>query len=102
MNEFVHPEDVTRTKLTLESHLHNGSKYAIELRVRTKNGKYQWFADSGQAVWNESGEPVRMVGSIIKIQERKVAEQRIKKQNKMLEKTNLDLDNFVYSASHDI
>ena len=100
--EFVHPEDVNRTKLTMESHLHNGSKYAIELRLRTKNGKYQWFADSGQAVWNESGEPVRMVGSIIKIQERKVAEQRIKKQNKMLEKTNLELDNFVYSASHDI
>ncbi|MCK5467057.1 MAG: hypothetical protein KAI99_01065, partial [Cyclobacteriaceae bacterium] len=65
-------------------------------------GEYQWFSDSGQAVWNESGKPVRMVGSIIKIHERKVAEERIKKQNRMLEKTNLELDNFVYSASHDI
>ena len=43
-----------------------------------------------------------MVGSIVKIHERKVAEERIKKQNRMLEKTNLELDNFVYSASHDI
>ncbi|MCK5102378.1 MAG: PAS domain-containing sensor histidine kinase, partial [Cyclobacteriaceae bacterium] len=85
-----------------ESHLKNDLRYAVELRLRTKSGEYQWFSDSGQAVWNESGKPVRMVGSIIKIHERKVAEERIKKQNRMLEKTNLELDNFVYSASHDI
>ena len=100
--EFVHPEDVERTKLTLESHLLNGSKYAIELRLRTKSGEYHWFTDSGLAVWNDDGIPIRMVGSIIKIHERKVAEERIRKQNRMLEKTNLELDNFVYSASHDI
>ena len=100
--EFVHPEDVERAKVTLDSHLLNGSKYSEEIRLRTKGGEYQWFSDSGQAVWNKSGSPVRMVGSIIKIHERKVAEERIKKQNRMLEKTNLELDNFVYSASHDI
>ena len=100
--EFIHPDDVSRTKLILESHLKNDLRYAVELRLRTKSGEYQWFSDSGQAVWNESGKPVRMVGSIIKIHERKVAEERIKKQNRMLEKTNLELDNFVYSASHDI
>ena len=100
--EFIHPDDVSRTKLILESHLKNDLRYAVELRLRTKTGEYQWFSDSGQAVWNESGKPVRMVGSIIKIHERKVAEERIKKQNRMLEKTNLELDNFVYSASHDI
>lgn len=100
--EIIHPDDLNRTKFTLESHLINGSRYAIELRLKTKTGGYQWFTDSGQSVWNESDEPVRMVGSIIKIHARKVAEERIKKQNSMLEKTNLELDNFVYSASHDI
>jgi len=100
--EIIHPDDANRTKFTLESHLVNGSRYAMELRIKTKTGGYQWFTDSGQAVWNESDEPVRMVGSIIKIHARKVAEERIKKQNIMLEKTNLELDNFVYSASHDI
>jgi len=100
--EFIHPEEVERARVTLESHLLNGSKYSIELRLKTKNGDYHWYADSGQAVYNKSGAPIRMVGSIIKIHERKVAEERIKKQNRMLEKTNLELDNFVYSASHDI
>jgi PAS domain S-box-containing protein len=100
--EIVHQDDTKRIKSAIESHLLNNSNYAVELRLRTKNGEYQWFSDSGQAVWDENGNPVRMVGSIIKIHEKKVAEERIKKQNRMLEKTNLELDNFVYSASHDI
>ncbi len=100
--EFVHPKDVGKVKKSLRNHLDDGSRYAVELRLRTKGGKYKWFSDSGQALWNKKGQPVRMVGSIIKIHERKTAEEHIRKQNKMLKKTNLELDNFVYSASHDI
>jgi len=100
--ELVHPEDVPTIKDAMEKHLLNNSNYSVELRLRTKKGEFQWFSDSGQAVWDKEGNPVRMVGSIIKIHEKKVAEERIIKQNRMLEKTNLELDNFVYSASHDI
>ena len=100
--EFIHLDDVDRVKTVLKDHLQNGSKYFCEFRFRNKEGEYEWFSDSGQALWNEVGDPIRMVGSIIKIHQRKVAEERIKMQNRMLEKTNLELDNFVYSASHDI
>jgi PAS domain S-box-containing protein len=100
--KFIHPDDVDRVRTILENHLTDGSPYSAEFKMQSKSGDYQWFSDSGQALWNEHGNPIRMVGSIIKIQERKVAEERIRKQNRMLEKTNLELDNFVYSASHDI
>ena len=100
--DFVHPKDINKVKKSLNNHLNDGTRYAVELRLRTKGGKYKWFSDSGQALWNEKGQPVRMVGSIIKIHERKTAEEHIRKQNKILKKTNLELDNFVYSASHDI
>lgn len=100
--EFVHPEDVEKFRLALDKHLADGEPYSAEFRLKNKHGKYLWFADSGQALWNGDGMPIRMVGSIIKTHERKIAEEQIKKQNRMLEKTNLELDNFVYSASHDI
>lgn len=100
--ELIHPDDAECVKSILESHLKDGSRYSVECRLKTKDGDYQWYSDAGQALWSEEGMPIRMVGSIIKINERKVAEERIKKQNRMLEKTNLELDNFVYSASHDI
>jgi PAS domain S-box-containing protein len=100
--EFVHPNDVEKLRLALDKHLADGEPYSAEFRLKNKHGKYLWFADSGQALWNEDGIPIRMVGSIIKTHDRKVAEEQIKQQNRMLEKTNLELDNFVYSASHDI
>ncbi len=100
--EFIHPKDRERIKHTLKNHLINGRTYSVELRLRTRDGLYEWFSDAGQAIWDNSGKPVRMVGSIIRIHERKLAEERIRKQNQMLEKTNLELDNFVYSASHDL
>ncbi len=99
---MIHPDDKFRVKSTLDNHLAEGTPYSVEFRLATKTGEYLWFSDSGQALWNENSVPIRMVGSIVKIHERKVAEERIKKQNRMLEKTNLELDNFVYSASHDI
>ncbi len=100
--ELIHPDDQRRIVITLQNHLHNGSPYSEELRLMTKSGDYKWFIDSGQAVWNEEGEPIRMVGSIVNINERKIAEEFVKKQNRMLEKANLELDQFVYSASHDL
>lgn len=100
--DLIHPDDKSRAKAVLENHLLNGSRYSVEIRLQTKRGEYEWFSDSGQALWNENGDPIRMVGSVIKIHDRKIAEERIKKQNRVLEKTNLELDSFVYSASHDI
>ncbi|GEM_PF-1557461 len=100
--DFAHPEDRGRIKQKIDDLLAKKSKYVEEVRLRTKNDQYKWFMDSGMALWNEEGEPVRMVGSIIDITEMKEAEERITLQNKMLEKTNAELDQFVYSTSHDL
>jgi len=100
--ELTHPNDVDRVKKKLNDLLQRKSKYVEEVRLRTKSGKYRWFMDSGMALWDEDGQPVRMVGSIIDITEMKEAEERIAQQNKILEKTNAELDQFVYSTSHDL
>ena len=44
------------------------------MRLRTKQGKYLWFDSRGQALWNAKGQPLRMVGSIQDITDRKIAE----------------------------
>jgi GAF domain-containing protein len=48
--------------------------YDVEERLRTKSGEYRWFRARGQAIWDEAGQPVRMVGSTTDITERKLAE----------------------------
>jgi PAS domain S-box-containing protein len=99
---MIHPEDREHVKKAANRHLDRKTDFRTEYRIRKKDGTYQWVLDSGKAVQNEEGNPVRMVGSIIDISERKKAEEKIRKQKDQLEKANDELDRFVYITSHDL
>jgi PAS domain S-box-containing protein len=99
---LVHPSDVNHVKSAVERHLASNTPFRMEYRIRKKDGSYHWVIDSGKAVMNADQKPVRMVGSIIDISERKKAEDKIKKQKDLLEKANAELDRFVYITSHDL
>lgn len=99
---MVHPEDIERVKGSVENHLKSQEPFELEYRIKTKNGKYEWFYDSGKAIFNDEGKPIRMVGSIINVSKRKSAEAKILKQKDLLEKANAELDRFVYITSHDL
>jgi signal transduction histidine kinase len=100
--DLVHPQDVEMVKQSVENHLKNQEPFELEYRIKKKNGKYEWFYDSGKAIFNNEGIPIRMVGSIINVSKRKTAEEKILKQKDLLEKANAELDRFVYITSHDL
>ncbi len=99
---LIHPEDQPIVGKAMSNHFATHQPFHTELRLKIKSGKYKWFSDSGQSVFNEQGESMMVVGSIIDISERKKAEQRVIEQNILLAKTNAELDRFVYSTSHDL
>lgn len=108
-NKFVsfsnacHPGDFKSMQEAIENHLRSSqNKLDIELRLRTKSDDYRWFHVRGEAVRNKQGKAIRMVGSIIDVTVRKVAEESNLHQTQQLLKTNEELDRFVYSASHDL
>lgn len=102
-SDACHPDDFETMKNALERHLIcSENKYDAELRLHTKNNDYRWFHVRGEAVRNKQGKATRMVGSIIDITVRKLAEESNLLQNQQLLKTNEELDRFVYSASHDL
>ncbi|MBA4368893.1 MAG: hypothetical protein C0403_14795 [Desulfobacterium sp.] len=77
MNSFrsrLHPEDVDATMTAIKRHLKDRVPFHIEFRMLTKSGSYLWFSARGQAVWNHTGDAVRMSGWIQDITERKKAE----------------------------
>ncbi len=99
---MIHPDDEDRVKQAVENHLKNQEPFELEYRIRKKSGQYEWFYDSGKAIFNNEGKPIRMVGSIINVTKRKIAEEKIIKQKDLLEKANAELDRFVYITSHDL
>ncbi|MBK9305838.1 MAG: PAS domain S-box protein [Nitrospira sp.] len=82
---LVHPDDAKWVQQATQHHLDTHEPYDIEVRVRIKDGSYRWFRDRGQAVWDASGRPVRMVGSISDVTERRQAEEAIWKAHAELE-----------------
>ena len=70
----LHPEDVATTMAAVDAHLKNKRPFSHRYRLRCEQGDYRWFHASGQAVWDDSGMPMRMAGSIIDITEQIDAE----------------------------
>jgi PAS domain S-box-containing protein len=99
---ILHPDDVERVRHAMQDHFRTQKTYLNELRLRTKSGEYKWFLDSGDTRFDQQGNPMITVGSIINISDRKQAEEKLHTQNQLLLKTNQELDQFVYSVSHDL
>jgi len=75
----IHPEDFERVQNVLLEHLTKQKPYNVEYRHRHESGEYRWQNLHGAALFNEKGEPYRMVGSIRDITERKKLEEDLHK-----------------------
>jgi len=89
--DVIHPDDLGLVVASLEEHLQHRSPYDVEYRVRTRSGELRWIESRGQALWNNSGEPYRMVGWIMDITERKHAEDKLRELNTSLERRAAEL-----------
>lgn len=83
----LHPDDITLVNQSLQDYLRQKiPHYAIEYRLRCKDGTYKWLHSRAQALWDDAGHPVRMVGSTRDITERKQAEEQLRYQKELLQK----------------
>ena len=69
----VHPEDLSCTMAAVQAHLDGPVPYAAEYRIRRKDGGYRWWAARGAAARTTEGTPVRLVGTVTDITDRKQA-----------------------------
>jgi len=72
--KILHPDDRKPTFEAVEKHFANRIPFHMEYRLKCSDGQYKWFLGSGQAIWDRTGRPRRMIGSIMDIHERKRAE----------------------------
>lgn len=70
LNILIHPEDKEKIENAVSQHLTKRTPYKHEVRMLNKSGQYRWYETSGQAVWNDQGEAIRMAGSIMDVTER--------------------------------
>lgn len=100
--QLLHPDDSDLTFKMVDRHLKRKTPFVVEYRLKHRSGKYRWFLGSGQATWDHEGNPIRMVGTIVDIHARKMAEEAEVQHARDLADKNKELEEFTYVASHDL
>ncbi|MEH2432977.1 MAG: GAF domain-containing protein [Nostoc sp.] len=80
--KLIHPDERDWVLQAFQDHFAKKIPfYVCEYRVQCQDGSYKWILDRGQALWDASGDIVRMVGSYTDITDRKQADEELKWQN---------------------
>lgn len=81
-NARIHPEDAPQVMATMQAFLagshHSGTTYAAEYRIRYGTDQWKWVLARGMVVERDAtGNPLRLIGTISDVDERKATETRI-------------------------
>jgi PAS domain S-box-containing protein len=71
----VHPDDLAQTEVALQQAMLKRREYHHEYRTLWADGSIHWTEARGKFTYNAEEQPTRMIGVVIDITERKLAEQ---------------------------
>lgn len=103
-HRLIHPDDRLIMQKRLIGHFQGKiTVYEAEVRLLTKSGKWKWILDRGKLVsYDQKGKPLRMVGTILDISDRKQAEEKLQLAKQAAETANNAKSDFLAIMSHEI
>jgi PAS domain S-box-containing protein len=81
LQEVLHSQDAEIVGKELPAKFQSGSPFEYEARLRRKDGQYRWFHYRLSPVSDEEGRTTRWYAAGTDIDERKLAEQRVREEN---------------------
>ncbi len=75
---IIHAEDRQNVIDATEAHFKQGKKYDVEYRVILTDGQIHWMRSAGQAQFSSDGTPLKFIGIVQDITERKQAETELR------------------------
>jgi len=97
----VHPEDVEGIVAKWRACLVTGEVFEYETRVRRANGEYRWMFHRKVPLRDANGNIVKWYGSSLDIEERKTAEEKLRRSERDLHSIIETIPTMVWSAAPD-
>ena len=100
-SRHVHPEDLERAKRGVREALASQRRYRDEYRIIRADGAERWVEVQG-LTFQQGGRSVRMVGVIIDVTERRLAEARLLAAQAALREADRRKDEFLATLAHEL
>ena len=82
--DVIHPDDRVRVRDALQRHWDEHADYRVEFRLRHRDGRDRWVLSRGRALRDADGKPLRMLGAVTDISERKEAENALRRSERQV------------------
>ncbi|HSN98883.1 MAG TPA: PAS domain S-box protein, partial [Candidatus Nanopelagicales bacterium] len=74
----IHPEDIARVEEAIARSAEQGTPHSIDYRLVLGDGQERWLASRAEPLFGDDGRPVRLIGALMDITDRKRAEDALR------------------------
>ncbi|HXG92791.1 MAG TPA: response regulator [Blastocatellia bacterium] len=101
--DHIHPDDRERMKAASQAMIEKREKFwSGEYRFRRADGSYANVYDRAYVIYDDTGNPVRMIGAMIDISDRKQAEDALRKAHEEMERRVLERTSALAAANEQL
>jgi PAS domain S-box-containing protein len=102
LKKTVHPDDWEYFDQVVQNAIATCQSYEVEYRIYWADGRLIYVLARGEIICDLMGKAIQVVGTVLDISDRKLAEAKILYTSDQLANTNRELESFSYSVSHDL